>query len=76
LEVYGTRTPDTMTSEVDFELPDAFVEGCIDYACWAANQKDEHYAEGGFYWNLFLAKRQEWELSRKFAPTSMTNNWM
>jgi hypothetical protein len=76
VKVYGTRAPDTITSLVDFELPDAFVEGCIDYACWAANQKDEQSPEGGFYWNLFLAKRQEWELSRKFAPTSMTNNWM
>lgn len=76
VKVYGTRAPDTATADVDFELPDAFVEGCIDYACWAANQKDEHYDEGGFYWNLFLAKRQEWELSRKYASTSMTNEWM
>jgi hypothetical protein len=76
VKVYGTRAPDAATEELGFELPDAFVEGCIDYACWAANQKDEQSPEGMFYWNLFLAKRQEWELSRKFAPTSMTNNWM
>jgi hypothetical protein len=76
VKVYGTRAPATVNSGVDFELPDPYVEGCIDFACWAANQKDENYAEGGFYFGKFQQKRQEWEQSKKYVPTRMASRWM
>ena len=75
LTVYGTRAPDTLTSAVDFQVPDAFADGAVYYACWAANQKDENYQEAGYYRGLFEQKKQEWERSRKYAPSGFGETW-
>lgn len=76
LTVYGTRAPDTLTSSQDFQLPNSFVDGAIYYACWAANQKDENYAEGGYYQGLFRDKRTAWENSRKYTPVRFAAKWL
>jgi hypothetical protein len=76
LEVYGSRAPVEATVGVDFELQDRFMEGPIYYAMSQANLKDENYLEAQLYLQLFTMKQRDWEASKKYAHSSMTNEWM
>jgi hypothetical protein len=74
--VYGTRSPAQAIGSIDFEIPDTFMDGPIDYAMEMANLKDENYSEAQIYAQLFAAAQHNWETAHKYAESQITNQWL
>jgi hypothetical protein len=76
LEVWGVRGPALAAGSTEFELPERYMDGPINYAMKQANLREENYTEAQIYSQLFEQNRFDWETSARIAKSSMKNVWL